>query len=1657
ESARVEKLKHRKDKDNNEGQGQKQGQGLSATKEMISSKPLPPIPTPLSEKRSHLFPSVTSLKRRSEVPTDRSSTQQRPDPTDNIDSTTASSNSNNGNNGGSNTHTNTNTISSMFSFLASTTASLRGAPPSAASASASAQSLHPPPLPSRPSSPRPPSTTSTTTATTADVAAKSTQLNARRQQKLVALDQRSFQHLRAIARQSIASSCLENEILWLRLFMDTVQKLAANVADVWQQIEAATDSMTADTPRASIEETTHTSKPDAKPSKTTPATALPMVDGPAGTPKEDQVYILLGGTIFLSAAPDDLPKVEKILEILVFAVCSLELEAYLMRDHGVIRPESTLNILSTHEADSRHSKAPTATQNSPLHHLKRVSKGSMFAGLFSRGTLPVKYKKGTTQLAQDMEQGSKLENGRQHIPSNRLSGIFSPPDELGLSEDLHSIQNYRFAKIIQQVEKAIISVSPDIVFPPPHLLLRLRDEEVIGPDSKRKSYTWEDVEFVAKKIGFGNRVNRSNTTGAGHGSRFATVTLSDAVKNNGTIAQTSRLPADSRAGLDHLMTNSNSLQGIFNHQSISFSYSYYWSATAAAPCIAPKLITVEYYRKEGQYEDMSLGEMIEYVCRRANSSCPDRTCGHKRMEHISTYTHGEGRINITVEQPRPDSVTDLESEEFAPYLSNNKTIAMWTRCKMCRERTAPKMLSRASRLYSFSKYLELLLYSQHFEPGPRPMCTHTVTKDAMARCFIYRGLVVTFEYESVDLFEMRISRLQVNEDYPTMPRFQLCDLEKDTHDYSTTHSASIGPSSHVSMSSLAASSDYLKESDQSALLDTTRVEIMHFYESCKKIIVAMEEHLGETKSTSKAQYSALKSAMTSTTVDPAKRAALNQLDELGAGWKNEEFELYDQLRHIPISRLNDVRNRFKDCIKRTLRSMESWQKEHHLAAFDASGKDAIAWRLPEYAQSDVLHTFPGSSVIVREDEPSSIIASALSCVDYLSLLSAMCSRDSDQEGLQERAPRPPKKDKVFMARPTLRNSRSAGSATLATRKSGSSGSEGSTAAPSTVHGSPGKGDRADTIDEDDDDVDEEEEDEEEEEDSFLVVDGYQTSVKFVQVSKVDFSSLMPNGTISPRSTIGLNFGSTRHGKNSMLGFEKKSDVARPVSMLALPNPAQSLVASPVSTPSSEMNQATSFFVSPPTSRSTTPTPGAKPKNTFGYHTLASGLSGTMKGLSLNALSEKIGSGFSSYGTASAHLDKPDKDYLNPDGTERSVREAMAAERETESAIPSPHLKARFSHGKTSFSCTVYYAAEFDTLRRRCGIHQTYVQSLSRCNSWNANGGKSKSSFYKSKDDRFVVKQMVSSWNIAEKDELLKFAPKYFEYMEKSHDAPTVLAKIFGFYTFKIKNGDSGQVLKIDVLVMEHLFFNQKITRTFDLKGIQDRHAGSKAAPAGATSTTLWDGDFLEGRFNDRLLIYSHSKKIIRESLVNDTEFLAASNIMDYSLLVGVDDERKELVVGIVDFIGAYTWSKRIESRGKTTLRGAKDNVTVLPPQQYKARFREAMERYFLAVPDKWSKTAAEQEQEARREVVNTNVPSTITEGSKDSNGTAEPEQTLKRKTSGYLEKMSKAILPSRTTDTTTAKASAMASKDTGHAASSDDLMDPDSRVQTLPRVFHPLD
>lgn len=80
----------------------------------------------------------------------------------------------------------------------------------------------------------------------------------------------------------------------------------------------------------------------------------------------------------------------------------------------------------------------------------------------------------------------------------------------------------------------------------------------------------------------------------------------------------------------------------------------------------------------------------------------------------------------------------------------------------------------------------------------------------------------------------------------------------------------------------------------------------------------------------------------------------------------------------------------------------------------------------------------------------------------------------------------------------------------------------------------------------------------------------------------------------------------------------------------------------------------------------------------------------------------------------------------------------------------PHIKYDWMIGKRlKFNCTVYYAKQFDGLRRRCGIEDIFLKSLERSANWAAEGGKSKSDFWKTSDNRFIIKTLVNAWNVAD--------------------------------------------------------------------------------------------------------------------------------------------------------------------------------------------------------------------------------------------------------------------------------------------------------------------
>ncbi|KAG0458332.1 hypothetical protein HPP92_023489 [Vanilla planifolia] len=170
----------------------------------------------------------------------------------------------------------------------------------------------------------------------------------------------------------------------------------------------------------------------------------------------------------------------------------------------------------------------------------------------------------------------------------------------------------------------------------------------------------------------------------------------------------------------------------------------------------------------------------------------------------------------------------------------------------------------------------------------------------------------------------------------------------------------------------------------------------------------------------------------------------------------------------------------------------------------------------------------------------------------------------------------------------------------------------------------------------------------------------------------------------------------------------------------------------------------------------------------------------------------------------------------------------------------------------------------------------------------------------------------------------------------------------------VKHLKGGREMKMDLMVMENLFYERNVSRIYDLKG--SSWARYNADTSGSNKVLL-DLNLLETLRTRPIFLGSKAKRKLERAIWNDTSLLASIDVMDYSLLVGVDESKKELVIGIIDYMRQYTWDKHLETWVKASgiLGGPKNaSPTVISPLQYKKRFRKAMSKYFPTVPDQWS-------------------------------------------------------------------------------------------------------
>ncbi|KAL0076291.1 hypothetical protein J3Q64DRAFT_1703640 [Phycomyces blakesleeanus] len=1202
-------------------------------------------------------------------------------------------------------------------------------------------------------------------------------------------------------------------------------------------------------------------------------------------------------------------KISKIMAATIYVLHSLTLEIHVMRDHHI-------NLVSYSPDPPVVDVQQLDPDPEPVIPEKHTMKFKPFGWLWPR-------KKSTADPPKQ-----KPRRGSHFIP--RLS-ISKKPDGLASSGDTavslsgglsfksfrRNSQEYQskesnqpgpiasdldhYSKMHKQFEMAVVSSSPDCSFSVPSIILKLEAEEEnlnvirsVVYDTQQPQQPLQPI--MPSKL---HLIRRASSLFLGQrrkvdGEReedppqksflLPSIVLPQSVEAYSLL----RIPEsvrDHKLGLDHLLLENNTLDSFVRHQQMTLAYTCYPVGCPDRPCIGPILCKTVYFDyhlcKDDDLEafhptaDQPLGKIIEHWCNRSQEACKHRIeerfsspdgqplapalvhqpsltfrippdspslekgsplaqptnkpetrktifheCSQPMLDHILRFAQAKHRVDVYLCQEDGPNTPETVSTSV-------HNITIWMTCNVCDATTAPVPMSTGTYNYSFSKYLELMFYSKRFV-APSTLCSHANSRKAITRCFRLgssaHSITVKMAYETTNVYNLNAPQIQVVPD-----EIVARPVDQEVHFDLPPAISEVPPSR----------SSRLSEAVQKRWRGVVEQEINGFFDAIARHLVILQNSL-------MASLAALKKTLL--------------IDK-------EEF--MHELGMTDGCDLNDYRRSFSFKTTSLLQRLSEWQHEHDIQAPEC------VWDAPEYVRSKQIHCFPSSSILVREDEPSSIIAYTLSSGDYveeMKLESAPFRKTNCERSKGLKRSDTIKSNDSIRSNGTQRTTLKSTDIPLPTMSSFDSTDNMRDVSKAAIE----KTQLSNQPN---------------------VVDGYYSTIerKYIAPSTGAASETASFRTMV-METFKINVDEARNSSHGSISGILKNYLWTPTAKEPVtPSEKEDL----------ERQMSVRVLDTKTTEKATAP-------------------------MAANESTKEIKLSSYFHGRRSSHQTL-----------------GLSLVNEPDNKVMSPHLKHKFVHETMEFTCVVYYAKEFEGLRKQCGIDQLFLQSLSRCQGWAIGGGKSKSHFYKTRDDRLIVKEMVNAWNLTEKDTFLKFAPKYFDAMKQCAEAPSLLTKIFGFYTIRMRSLEDKKVfLNIDVLVMEHLFYGQSIIKRFDFKGIQDRRMEESRKEKSVT--TLWDGDWVND-YRMEFPIHEQARALLKEAIERDTEFLMKSNIMDYSLLVGIDEQKQELSVGLVDFIGTFTWYKMIESKSKLKLQPHKE-VTVLPPELYRARFCREVSDYFVAIP-----------------------------------------------------------------------------------------------------------
>ncbi|KAG7387750.1 hypothetical protein PHYPSEUDO_013755 [Phytophthora pseudosyringae] len=289
-----------------------------------------------------------------------------------------------------------------------------------------------------------------------------------------------------------------------------------------------------------------------------------------------------------------------------------------------------------------------------------------------------------------------------------------------------------------------------------------------------------------------------------------------------------------------------------------------------------------------------------------------------------------------------------------------------------------------------------------------------------------------------------------------------------------------------------------------------------------------------------------------------------------------------------------------------------------------------------------------------------------------------------------------------------------------------------------------------------------------------------------------------------------------------------------------------------------------------------------------------------------------------------------------------------------------HTSMKFSYavGSTNheFRCVAYFAAQFHALRAlTVPGNVEFLNSIIESKRWDTTGGKSGAFFSMTHDKRYVLKGI----SVTEFNMFVHMAPKYFKFISRVVEipTPTVITKIVGLF----KLSHSRRLLKHTeyIVIMENFSYGFPPGQMYDLKGIfrrrynasssgeEDHHESFNSVSNVQVSMNL--PVLLDGNFSERMPVpvARPDLEIIEAAIQNDTGFLCRAGVIDYSLLLRFDEDKRQVIVGLIDYLHQFDFLKKMESTSKASLTFR--NPTVISPISYRRRFMNAMNRYFVGI------------------------------------------------------------------------------------------------------------